>query len=49
VTEVPFSDVPWGATEYAKLTKTCGFVQANGSGYGICASCAQGAAGAKKQ
>jgi hypothetical protein len=49
VTEVPFSDVPWSATEHAKLTTTCGFVQANGSGYGICNSCVQGAAGAKKQ
>jgi hypothetical protein len=49
VTEVPFSEVPWGAAEFAKMTQTCGFINANGSGHGICAPCQQGAAGAKKQ
>jgi hypothetical protein len=35
--------------ELAKMTAYCGFIQANGSGYGICKSCREGAAGAARQ
>jgi hypothetical protein len=35
--------------EFRKLTTYCGFIQANGSGYGICKSCREGAAGAARQ
>jgi hypothetical protein len=38
-----------GTGELAKLTAYCGFIQANGSGYGICKSCREGAAGAARQ
>jgi hypothetical protein len=36
-------------SELTKLTTYCGFIQANGSGYGICKSCREGAAGAARQ
>ena len=48
VTEFPFSDATLSPSELQKLTSYCGFVQANGSGYGICKSCRQGAAGAAR-
>jgi hypothetical protein len=36
-------------SEYTALTSTCGFIQADGTGFGICKSCATGGlAGAKK-
>ena len=35
--------------ELAKLTSYCGFIQADGSGFGICKTCGQGAAGAARQ
>ena len=44
-----FLTTPVDGTEIAKLTTYCGFIQANGSGYGICKSCRQGAAGAARQ
>ena len=31
------------------MTQFCGFIHADGSGYGICGSCTLGAAGASKQ
>ena len=37
------------AGELTKMTSYCGFIRANGSGYGICGSCQQGAAGASRQ
>jgi hypothetical protein len=49
VTETPFSGSALSASEFSKLTLYCGFIQANGSGFGICKSCKQGAQGASKQ
>jgi hypothetical protein len=39
VTETPFSQAVLSGSELAHLTSTCGFIQANGSGFGICAGC----------
>jgi hypothetical protein len=47
--ETAFSFADLSATELQKMTQLCGFIQANGSGYGICGSCKVGAAGAVKQ
>ncbi|HUI79356.1 MAG TPA: hypothetical protein VLY24_15630 [Bryobacteraceae bacterium] len=49
VTEFPYSTVSLSNSELAKLTTSCGYIEANGSGFGVCASCTLGAAGAKKQ
>ena len=52
VTETAFSQVQLpedGGSELTKLVSYCGFIQANGSGYGICKSCRDGAAGAARQ
>ena len=53
VTETPFSKVGLGGTgpgsEFAKMTSFCGFIQADGSKFGICNSCTPGAQGAQKQ
>jgi hypothetical protein len=49
VTEFPFATAALSASELSKLTLYCGFIQANGSGFGICKSCKQGAQGATKQ
>jgi hypothetical protein len=46
-TETPFSPVELSPTELAKLTTFCQFIQANGSGFGICKSCRSGALGAE--
>ena len=48
-TETEFSFAPLSAGELAKMTQTCAFIQADGSGYGICGSCKPGAQGATKQ
>jgi hypothetical protein len=48
-TEFPFSIASLSDTELAKITSTCGFIQADGSGYGLCKSCRPGALGAKRQ
>jgi len=45
----PFVQATLSATELTKLDTYCGFIQVNGSGYGICKSCRQGAAGAARQ
>jgi hypothetical protein len=34
------------AAELAHITSTCGFIQSNGSGFGICNGCAAGGLGA---
>jgi len=49
VTETEFSHAELSVSEYSKLVSYCGFIDANGSGYGVCKSCANGAAGAAKQ
>ena len=49
VTETEFSPATLSASELAKLTSYCGFIQADGSGFGICGSCRNGAAGAAKK
>ena len=46
VTEVKLSIASLSGSELAKLTSTCGFIQADGSGHGICNSCRAGALGA---
>ena len=49
VTETAFLPALLSETEFRKLTTYCGFIQANGSGYGNCKSCREGAAGAARQ
>ena len=46
--ESEFSKAVLSTTELTKLTLYCGFLQANGSGYGICKSCRSGGLGAEK-
>jgi hypothetical protein len=46
VTETAFSNGGLVATELAHITSFCGFIQANGSGFGICKGCAAGGLGA---
>src|SRR5580704_18084554 len=46
VTETPFSQAVLSDPELAHLTSTCGFIQANGSGFGICAGCPSNGLGA---
>ena len=48
LTETAFSQVGLGFTEYFKMTSFCGFIQQNGSGYGICKSCSPAILGAAK-
>ena len=49
VTETEFSKSDLSAAEYLHLTQFCGFIQANGSGFGICSGCSTGGLGASKQ
>ena len=49
VTETPFAQAGLSAAELARVTSFCGFIQANGSGFGICRSCRLGGQGAVKQ
>jgi hypothetical protein len=49
VTENVFSDAVLSNTEDFKLTSYCNFIQADGSGFGICKSCAVGGLGASKK
>ncbi len=49
VTETPFQTAPLGVAELTKLTTFCGFIQANGSGFGICKSCRTGGLGANSK
>jgi uncharacterized repeat protein (TIGR01451 family) len=46
ITEIPFARSDLSASELTKLTSYCGFIQAAGSGFGLCASCRLGAQGA---
>ncbi len=49
VTETAFSPAGLSAAELARITSFCGFIQANGSGFGICRSCRLGGLGATAQ
>jgi hypothetical protein len=49
VTETAFSSADLSAGELARITSFCGFIQANGSGFGICRSCRLGGLGAVSQ
>jgi hypothetical protein len=49
LTEVPFSRATLSLGELARITSFCGFIQANGSGFGICKSCRLGGLGAASQ
>src|SRR5271168_1755330 len=46
VTETAFSEAQLTAAELTHITTTCGFIQGNGSGFGICKGCASGGLGA---
>lgn len=48
VTETPFSPATLSAGELTRLTALCTFINANGSGFGICRSCRLGGLGADK-
>jgi hypothetical protein len=45
-TETPFSKAALSAAELNRITALCGFIQANGSGFGICRGCRLGGLGA---
>jgi hypothetical protein len=51
VVNVPylFPIISVGASELSALTRVCNFIQANGTGFGICKSCRLGALGGAKQ
>ena len=49
LTETQFSPAPLSVAELTKLTLFCSFIQANGSGFGICKSCRTGGLGASGQ
>jgi hypothetical protein len=49
VTETEFSHAGLSAAELARISSFCGFIQANGSGFGICKSCRLGGLGAVSQ
>ncbi len=46
LTETEFTSSPLSVAELTKLSTFCGFIQANGSGFGICRSCRTGGLGA---
>jgi len=48
VTETRFTPSTLGAAELARISALCGFIQTNGSGFGICNSCRPGALGGGK-
>lgn len=49
MTETPFASAPLSQDQFTKLTTYCGWIKSNGSGYGICNACKQGAAGVARQ
>jgi hypothetical protein len=49
LTETPFENKGLSAGEQARITSFCGFIQSNGSGFGICRSCRLGGLGAVKE
>jgi hypothetical protein len=48
-TEFPATAGALSPTELANLTTLCGFIQSDGSGFGICNSCRTGGLGGSKQ
>jgi hypothetical protein len=46
VTETPFSQAAITAAELGHITSVCGFIQADGSGFGICKGCPSNGLGA---
>jgi hypothetical protein len=46
VTETAYSPATLSATELTHITSFCGFIQSDGSGFGICKGCAAGGLGA---
>jgi hypothetical protein len=49
VTETAFLPATLSAGELARITSLCNFIQANGSGFGICRSCRLGGLGASSK
>jgi hypothetical protein len=49
LTETEFSQAVLSTTELARATSFCGFIQQDGSGFGICNSCPTSGLGAAKQ
>jgi hypothetical protein len=49
LTETPFTPARLDPSELARLQNTCGFIAAQGSGFGVCASCRVGGLGAVAQ
>jgi hypothetical protein len=49
LTETEFARAELSASELDKLNQFCGFIKANGSGFGICKSCRFGALGGQQQ
>jgi hypothetical protein len=47
--ETPFTPATLSAGELTRLTQLCTFINANGSGFGICRSCRLGGLGASRQ
>jgi hypothetical protein len=47
VTETAFTPATLSAAELVRVTTLCGFIQTNGSGFGICRSCRLGGLGAE--
>jgi len=48
-TETKFTNATLSEAEYARITTLCGFIQTNGSGFGICRSCRLGGLGATQE
>src|SRR5271165_6887995 len=46
LTETPFSPSHLSSAELTHITSTCGFIQSNGSGFGICGGCPSNGLGA---
>jgi hypothetical protein len=49
VVETEFNNAEPSEAEVVRMTQLCSFIRANGSGYGICKSCAVGGLGASKK
>lgn len=48
-TETAFTPATPGAAEIARISALCGFIQSNGSTYGICRNCRFGALGSQRR